>query len=78
MAGPGGPLRGGGPGPPLGHLDRAGQGHAGHLEAGKEQPKVEAALRDGKLSENRQSMITDAAAANPAAEQALLDDGRER
>ena len=37
------------------------------------QPKVEGALRDGKLSEKQASLITDAAAANPDAEQSLLD-----
>ena len=37
------------------------------------QPKVEGALREGKLSEKQTSLITDAAAANPDAEQALLD-----
>ena len=39
----------------------------------KGQPKVEGALRDGKLSEKQASLITDAAAANPDAEQSLLD-----
>ena len=34
MGGPGGPLGRGGPGPPVGHLHRAGQGHADHVEAG--------------------------------------------
>ena len=37
-----------------------------------EQPAVEDALRDGKLSERQASMITDAAAANPSAQGALL------
>ena len=37
------------------------------------QPRVEGALREGKLSEKQTSLITDAAAANPDAEQALLD-----
>jgi hypothetical protein len=37
------------------------------------QPRVEGALRQGKLSEKQTSLITDAAAANPDAEQALLD-----
>jgi hypothetical protein len=39
----------------------------------KAQPRVEGALRDGKLSEKQASLITDAAAANPAAEQSLVD-----
>ena len=39
----------------------------------KGQPKVEGALRKGKLSEKQASLITDAAAANPDAEQSLLD-----
>ena len=39
----------------------------------QQQPKVEDALRDGKLSERQASMIADAAAANPAAEDSLLE-----
>ena len=38
-----------------------------------DQPKVEAALRDGGLSEEQATLIVDAAAANPAATDALLD-----
>jgi uncharacterized protein DUF222/HNH endonuclease len=38
-----------------------------------DQPKVEAALRDGALSEEQATLIVDAAAANPAATDALLE-----
>ena len=38
----------------------------------KAQPRVEDALRGGKLSERQASMIADATAANPAAEESLL------
>ena len=38
-----------------------------------DQPKVEAALRDGGLSEEQATLIVDAAAANPGATDALLD-----
>ena len=46
------------------------------LDAAKkvtDQPKVEAALRDGGLSEEQATLIVDAAAANPAATDSLLD-----
>ena len=51
----------------------SGQGGAGDLEAGEVPTEVEDALRDGKLSERQASMISDAAAANPAAEDSLLE-----